>query len=135
MKLSSNGFNSLKIRTIHFKEFKKIVINDNINDLFYQSFNSELLIDKVGYFYIQKLSNNTKRQLIYCSKDNTMTVYKGDYDLIDQNSEISFDKIRMFKISHNIEDYSGNDFDGLTIITNNKVDNYNSNSRYRQGCI
>lgn len=124
LKLSSNGFNSLKIRTIHFKEFKKIVINDNITDLFYQSFNSELLIDKVGYFYIPKLSNNTKRQLIYCSKDNTMTVYKGDYDLIDQNSEISFDKIRMFKISHNNEDYSGNDFDGLTIITNNKVDNY-----------
>ena len=124
LKLSSTGFNSLKIRTIHFKEFKKIVINDNINELFYQSFNSELLIDKVGYFYIPKLNNNTKRQIIYCSKDNSMTVYNGDYDLIDQNLEIRYDKIRMFKISHNNEDYSGNNFNGLTIITNNKVDNY-----------
>ena len=124
LKLSSTGFNSLKIRTIHFKEFKKIVINDNQNELFYQSFNSELLIDKVGYFYIPKLNNNTKRQLIYCSKANSMTVYYGDYDLIDQNSEVSFENMRLFKISHNNEDYSGNNLDGFTIITNNKVDNY-----------
>ena len=124
LKLSSTGLNTLKIRKIHFKEFKKIIINDTINEVFYQSFNSENLIDKVGYFYIPKLNNNIKHQLIYCSKDNTMTVYYGDYDLIDQNSEASFEKMRMFKISHNSEDYSGNNFDGFTIITNNKDDNY-----------
>ena len=124
LKLSSTGLNLLKIRTIHFKEFKKIIIDDNINELFYQSFNSEYLIDKVGYFYIPILNYNTKRQLIYCSKDNTMTVYYGDYDLIDQNSEVSFEKMRMFKISHNYEDYPGNNYEGFTIITNNNADNY-----------
>ena len=124
LKLSSTGINPLKIRKIHFKEFKEYIINTNLNESFYKTFNSELLINKMGYFYIPKLINESKYQLIYCSKQNTMNIYYGDFDITESKTEFdSFDKIRLFKISHSSKDYNNN-FNGYTIITNNREDNY-----------
>ena len=126
IKVSGSGLFPLKIRTIMFKELKKININDNeyIDRLYYKSFNSEYLLDKIGYFYISKI-NNTKRQLMYCSKDNTMIAYYGDYDIFDNNQKIlNYDNLRLFKISHNNSDYLNNNFDGFTIFTYNKDNNY-----------
>ena len=127
IKISSSGINSLKVRKIHFKELKRIILDDNEykNGLYYKSFNSDFLIDKFGYFYLPKINNDTKRQLIYCSNENTMTLYYGDYDIIDQNQDIlNFDKLRLFKISHDNKDYMENNFDGFTIFTYNKDYNY-----------
>jgi len=124
LKLSSTGINPVKIRKIHFKKFKEYIIDTNFNESFYKAFNSELLINKMGYFYIPKLTNESKYQLIYCSKQNTMSLYYGDFDITESKTEIEFfDKIRLFKISHNSEDYNNN-FNGYTIITNNKEENY-----------
>ena len=124
LKLSSTGINPLKIRKIHFKVFKQYIVDTNFNESFYKTFNSELLINKIGYFYIPKLSTESKYQLVYCSKQNTMNIYFGDFDIIESKTEIdSFDKVRLFKISHNSDDLNHN-FNGYTIITNNREDNY-----------
>lgn len=125
IKLSSSGNTPLKIRKLQLKSFKKILNEENIKGFYYQSFNSKYLINKIEYFYIPKSNNDTKYQLIYCSKPNSMNIYYGDYDIIEQTSEIeNFEKIRLFKISHNNEDYNGNNFEGFTIITNNREENY-----------
>ena len=128
IKVSGSGIAPLKTRKILFKELKRININDNeyIDKLYYKTFNSEYSIDRIGYFYLSKINNDTKRQLIYCSKDNTMTVYYGDYDIIDSNNQevLSFDNLRLFKISYNNSDYLENVFDGFTFITYNKDNNY-----------
>ena len=65
-----------------------------------------------------------KRQLIFCSLTNTINLFLGDFDIIEQNLDNSFDKYKLFKISHNDEDMPGYNFNGYTIITFNKDNNY-----------
>lgn len=121
LKVSSIGINPLKIRKVHFKKFEEYIIDTNLNKSFHKTFNSEILINKMGYFYIPKLAKESKYQLIYCSKQNTMNIYYGDFDITESKTEFdSYDKIRLFKISHNSKD----NFSGYTIITNNREENY-----------
>lgn len=125
LRISSSGINPLNIRKVHFKELKRTIIDEKNNGLYYQSFNSQNLVDKFGYIYIPIINNDTKRQLIYCSKENTLSVYFEDYDIVEQNSVISFlDKLRLFKLSHSKSDYENKNFSGFTIITYNKDINY-----------
>ena len=125
LRISSSGINPLNIRKVHFKELKRTIIDEKNNGLYYQSFNSQNLVDKFGYIYIPIINNDTKRQLIYCSKENTLSVYFEDYDIVEQNSAISFlDKLRLFKLSHSKSDYENKNFSGFTIITYNKDINY-----------
>lgn len=126
IKISSSEIYPLKIRNIQFKELKKIIIDENEykNEIFYNSFNSENLIKNFGYYYIPKSNDIMKRQLVYCSLSNTINIYFGDFDIIEQNLDVAYDKIRLFKLSHNNEDIPGNNFDGFTIITFNKDSNY-----------
>ena len=127
LKISSNSLYPLKIRKIHFKELKKKIIEENsyTNGYFIKSFSSGNLIDKLGYFYIPKLIDSIKKHLVYCSKANTMSLYYGDYDIIEQNQDIqNADKLRLIKISHNKEENFNDNFDGFTIITFNKDINY-----------
>ena len=126
IRISSSGIYPLKIRNIQFKQLKRIIIDENEynNRLFYHSFNSEHLINRFGYYYIPKSSNIMKRQLIFCSLSNTINLFLGDFDIIEQNLDISFDKDKLIKISHNDEDIPGYNYDGYTIITFNKDNNY-----------
>ena len=125
LRISSSGINPLNIRKVHFKELKRTIIDEKNNGLYYQSFNSQNLVDKFGYIYIPIINNDTKRQLLYCSKENTLSVYFEDYDIVGQNSIVSFlDKLRLFKISHSKSDYERKNFSGFTIITYNKDINY-----------
>ena len=125
LRISSSGINPLNIRKVHFKELKRTIIDEKNNGLYYQSFNSQNLVDKFGYIYIPIINNDTKRQLLYCSKENTLSVYFEDYDIVGQNSIVSFlDKLRLFKISHSKSDYEKKNFSGFTIITYNKDINY-----------
>lgn len=123
LKISSSGINPLKIRKIHFKELKRNIINEK--ELYYKPFNSDFLIDKIGYLYIPKTNEDNKFQLIYCSMPNTMSILFGDYDIIEPKSAIqNLEKTRILKISHNNNDYSCNNFTGFTILSYNKDYNY-----------
>ena len=125
IKVVSTGTYPLNIRKIHFKELKRTIIDRSNNDYYYKSFNSQYLIDKIGYIYIKKINDNIKKQLLYCSKDNTMTVYSGELDLVEFNNvDLFYDKVRLFKLSDSVSDYEPNNFIGFTIITFNKDINY-----------
>ena len=120
LKISSSGIFPLKIRKVHFKELNKIIFEENKNiNFYYKSFNSNNLIDKLGYIHIPQLNDNAKKQLVYCSLSNTMNIFSGDYDIIESNFENSYsDNVKIFKISH--EDNP----DGFTIISFNKDSRY-----------
>ena len=126
LKVSSSGINHLKIRKVQFKELKRIIIDehDYNNGLYYKSFNSELLIDRIGYFYLPKEKNSSKKQLMYCSQSKTMNFYYSDYDIIEQtNGALYLENARILKISHDNNE-ENNNFNGFTIITINKEANY-----------
>ena len=121
LKISGSGIFPLKIRKIEFKELNKIIVEENEykDDIFYKSFNSKNIMDKLGYIHIPILNDNTKNKLVYCSLSNTMNIFSGDYDIIDSNLDNSYlDKLKIFKIS-----YEDNP-DGFTIISFNKDSNY-----------
>ena len=124
LKLSSFGLSTLKIQKIQFKILKKIILQEE-NEFNHFSFNSNLNFDNFGYFYIPKMKNETKRQLIYCSQSNTMNIYNGDYNIVEsfsgnQNYEIS----RLYKYSHQKENNSYFNEQGITIISFNKENKY-----------
>ena len=115
IKLSGTGLSSLNLHKIQFKILPRIIIPEEI-DFYHYSFNSKFDVEKIGYFYITRGSNEIKRKLIYCSKDKTMSIFKGDYNIIGDYSEnlISND-LRLYKISDENE---------YTIITFSEKDNY-----------
>ena len=125
LKLSGTGSSTLKLHRINFKILPKIIIEKD-NEFAHYSFNSESIIENFGYFYIPKSISETEHQLIYCSKSNTMNIFRGDYDILDahiQNNLIS-DDLRLFKVQHQIEIASEDANNGFTVITYNKDNNY-----------
>ena len=125
LKLSGSGSPSLKLHRIQFKILPKIIIEKE-NEFSHYSFNSESIIENFGYFYIPKTNNETKHQLLYCSKSDTMNIFRGDYDILDAHfldNLISGD-LRLFKVDHQKEIISDDGNNGFTIITYNKEDNY-----------
>ena len=125
LKLSGSRLPSLKLHTIKFKVLQKNII-DKINNLAHYSFNSESIIDNVGYFYIAKEKNETKRQLIYCSESKTMGIFRGDYNISDSqySGSLITNNYRLYKISHQNGINSKENFDGITIISFNKENSY-----------
>ena len=125
LKLSGTGSSTLELHRINFKILPKIIIEKD-NEFAHYSFNSESIIENFGYFYIPKSTSETEHQLIYCSKSNTMNIFRGDYDILDahiQNNLIS-DDLRLFKVQHQIEIASEDANNGFTVITYNKDNNY-----------
>ena len=115
IKLSGAGLSSLNLHKIQFKILQKIIIPEE-KELYNYSFNSKFNIEKIGYFYIKRALNETKRKLIYCSKDKTMNIFKGDYNINGENKENSISNdLRLYKISAEYD---------YTIITFNEKDNY-----------
>ena len=124
LKLSGSGSSSLKLHRIQFKILPKIIIEKE-NEFSHYSFNSESIIENFGYFYIPNI-NETKHQLLYCSKSDTMNIFRGDYDILDAHfldNLISGD-LRLFKVGNQKEIISDDGNNGFTVITYNKEDYY-----------
>ena len=121
IKLSGVGLPFLNLHKIQFKLLPRIIIPED-NVLSHYSFNSEFGIEKIGYFHIRRPKNESKRQLIYCSSDKTMNIYKGDYNIIEDASDyLISENSRLDKIS---EPSEPNTEIGYTVITYNEKNNY-----------
>ena len=121
IKVSGTGLPFLNMHKIQFKILPRIIRQEE-NDLGHYTFDSELIIERIGYFYIKKIANETKGQLIYCSKDKTMSIFKGDYNIIeDKSNNLISDDSRLYKITGEREIDEINDY---TIITFNEKNKY-----------
>ena len=125
LKLSGSGASPLKLHKIQFKILPKIIIEDE-NDFVHYSFNSESIIERFGYFYIPKTNNETKRQLIYCSEQKTMSILRGDYNIIEEKFLINLisDDLRLYKVPYQQEFDRKEYYNGITIITFNNDKSY-----------
>ena len=121
IKVSGTGLPFLNMHKIQFKILPRIIRQEE-NDLGHYTFDSELIIERIGYFYIKKIENETKGQLIYCSKDKTMSIFKGDYNIIeDKSNNLISDDSRLYKITGEREIDETNYY---TIITFNEKNKY-----------
>ena len=121
IKVSGSSLPLLKVHKIQFKILPRIIRQEG-NTLDHYSFNSELIIERIGYFFVNKITDETKGLLIYCSKDKTMSIFKGDYNIIEAHpNNLISDDSRLYKITEKIE---FDEKDGYTVITFNEKNKY-----------
>ena len=118
----NNSKNKLKIKSIYFRFLPLILLTGdtyNYNKSYYKYYNSQNYLDNIGYYYIP-MKNITKNKILFCPYENTMNLYFGEFDISKNLMLPSLENQKLYIINP----YNSTLFNGITIITINKYNNY-----------
>ena len=114
--------NRLKLKIFNFRSLPLVLLTDEVyNDRrsYIQYYNSENYLDRIGYYYIPIKSVN-KNKILYCPYENTMDLFFGEFDVSENIMLPSMENQKLLIINPN----NATLYNGITIITRNKNNNY-----------
>ena len=118
----NNIKNKLTIKSIYFRALPLTLLTENIynnKQSYIQYFSIKNILDGIGYFYVPMKSVN-KNKILYCPYENTMNLFFGEFDISDSMMLPSLENQKILVINP----YNDTLFNGITILTSNKYNNY-----------
>ena len=119
---NNNIKNKLRLKHIHFRSLPLIILSEEIYNnkkSFIKYYISQNILDKFGYYYIS-IKDIDRNKILYCPYESTMNLYFGEYDISESLILPILENQKLYIINQ----YNSTLYNGITIITLNKYNNY-----------